>query len=206
MEARIADVINAAATVFCIPREKIMEKRRFRDQVHARQMVHYVAKGFGHSYLQIACRLGGMDHTTVMHGCRKMADLVADREEWAEMAEATRALAKTYKDKPKPDAMVTVQAVIEAERQKPRLIPKPRPLTIQEANDAQMERRAIRNGRNVEDSVRWISKDGVYIVNSTAEGERALLAALRREHPDREIDLLDAKEYGAAVVTRERVA
>ena len=209
MEARIGDVIRAAATVFNITPEKIMEKRRFTEQVRARQMVHLVAKEFGHSYPRIGMRLGGCDHTTVMHGERKMAKLAANSREWERMVNATRELAVVYNRRSKEAGMTPVPIVEKAPAPVPvpvRTAPDPKPITVQQSNDALMLRRCNFTEWGEEFGQQYVTQRGVYAMPGTADGERKLLAALRREHPDKEIDLKEAKDYGGkATVAVEKI-
>jgi chromosomal replication initiator protein len=59
-----------------VPCEEVVGPRRTRDLVVARQMAMYLARELTQmSHPQIAEALGGRDHTTVMHGCNKVAAL-----------------------------------------------------------------------------------------------------------------------------------
>lgn len=209
MEARIGDVIKAASRICDVPIAAMLGKRRFTEHVRARQLVHYVAKEIGHSYPRIGLRMGGFDHTTVIHGHRKMAALVASNEEMANMVQATRELARKINAGVAP--MVEASLIEKAPQPAPAETKPARPMisikqaTIQEANDAAMERRCRLTRWGEEFGQQYVNQRGVYAHPGTADGEEKLLAALRREHPDKEIDLKEAKEYGAAAVVVDKV-
>ena len=67
MRVRIADVVQAATTVFGLRLSQITGPSRFVEVVHARQAVMLVAREHGHAFMAIGRALR-KDHTTVMHG------------------------------------------------------------------------------------------------------------------------------------------
>ena len=140
----------------------------------------------------------------------EMAALIASNEEMANMVQATRELARKINAGVAP--MVEASLIEKAPQQAAPVETKPaRPMislkqaTIQEANDAAMERRCRLTRWGEEFGQQYVNQRGVYAHPGTADGEEKLLAALRREHPDKEIDLKEAKEYGAAAVVVDKV-
>ncbi|NLG29465.1 MAG: chromosomal replication initiator protein DnaA [Chloroflexi bacterium] len=72
----IDDILQAVVVYYGVPCEDVVGPRRTRDLVVARQMAMYLARELTQmSHPQIAEALGGRDHTTVMHGCNKVAAL-----------------------------------------------------------------------------------------------------------------------------------
>ena len=67
---KVHTYINDAALIFNMPVEVLLSKSRVRIVAHARQWVMYEAAAVGISTTKIGRELGGMDHTTVMHGIR----------------------------------------------------------------------------------------------------------------------------------------
>lgn len=75
---RVGSVIKASAIVHGISAAEIVGPRRDRYIVAARQVAMYVARRDTRASLpEIARRMGGRDHTTVLHGYRKMAAAIA---------------------------------------------------------------------------------------------------------------------------------
>ncbi len=75
---RVGSVIKAASIVYKIRVEDLIGQRRDRMLVEARQAAMYVARRDTRASLpEIARRLGDRDHTTVLHGYRKVAAAIA---------------------------------------------------------------------------------------------------------------------------------
>jgi len=74
------DVIKVIADFYGIEEESIYEKTRKKEIVKPRQLIMYILReDFNVSYPSIGQKLGGRDHTTVMHSCEKIKnDLKAD--------------------------------------------------------------------------------------------------------------------------------
>ena len=68
---KVHTFINDAALLFNIPVEVLLSKSRVHIVAHARQWVMYEAAAVGISTTKIGRELGGLDHTTVMHGIRR---------------------------------------------------------------------------------------------------------------------------------------
>ena len=76
-----SDVVNAVSHFFGLNREDLTGKNRSRDVVLPRQVAMYLLREEGGVSLpRIGQELGGRDHTTVMYGCDKIADLIQEDE------------------------------------------------------------------------------------------------------------------------------
>jgi chromosomal replication initiator protein len=70
-------VLYAVANAFGISPEKLLGRERTREIALPRQVAMYLLREEANiSLLQIGEALGGRDHTTVMYGCDKVADLI----------------------------------------------------------------------------------------------------------------------------------
>ena len=62
---------------FTIPVEQVKSKTRKREIVQARQISMFLAKAFTKNSLKtIGEHFGGRDHTTVIHSCQTVKDLM----------------------------------------------------------------------------------------------------------------------------------
>ncbi len=67
-------VIDIVAGYYVIPSDSLSGKRRDRKTSHARQVAMFFLRENNHSNLtEIGRFLGGRDHSTVLHGCEKIA-------------------------------------------------------------------------------------------------------------------------------------
>ena len=63
----------------------LLSKRRSRSIARPRQMAMALAKELtNHSLPEIGDHFGGRDHTTVIHACRKVKELIQDDNDFAE--------------------------------------------------------------------------------------------------------------------------
>ncbi len=86
----IDNIQRKVAEYYNIKISDILSKRRNRTIARPRQMAMYLAKEHtNHSLPEIGDAFGGRDHTTVLHACRKIAEL---REGSADVAEDYRNL------------------------------------------------------------------------------------------------------------------
>jgi chromosomal replication initiator protein len=70
-------VIRATAQFYEITEAAIFEKTRKKDVVKPRQVVMYLMREDLHaSFPSIGERLGGRDHTTVIHSCEKVKEMI----------------------------------------------------------------------------------------------------------------------------------
>lgn len=78
----IKDVVKIVADYYKLEEASVYEKTRKKEIVKARQVIMYLLReDFSVSYPLIGQKLGGKDHTTVMHSCVKIkADLKNDSQ------------------------------------------------------------------------------------------------------------------------------
>lgn len=73
--ASIKEVVKTIADFYNIEEESVYEKTRRKEIVKVRQVVMYILReDFNVSYPLIGQKLGGKDHTTVIHSCLKVKD------------------------------------------------------------------------------------------------------------------------------------
>ena len=79
MQERLVSIENIQKTVadyFKIRVADLLSKRRSRSIARPRQLAMALAKELtSHSLPEIGDAFGGRDHTTVLHGCRRIAEL-----------------------------------------------------------------------------------------------------------------------------------
>lgn len=78
----VKHVVSKVAEFYGIDEESIYEKTRRREVVRPRQVIMYILReDFSVSYPTIGSKLGGRDHTTVIHSCEKVKrEVVTDTE------------------------------------------------------------------------------------------------------------------------------
>lgn len=78
----VKHVVSKVAEFYGIDEESIYEKTRRREVVRPRQVIMYILReDFSVSYPTIGTKLGGRDHTTVIHSCEKVKrEVVTDAE------------------------------------------------------------------------------------------------------------------------------
>ena len=73
----IKDVVKVVAEFYNVDEESIYNKTRRKEVVHPRQVVMYILReDFGISFPSIGEKLGGRDHTTVIHSYEKVKNEV----------------------------------------------------------------------------------------------------------------------------------
>ncbi|MBI3717486.1 MAG: chromosomal replication initiator protein DnaA [Sphingobacteriales bacterium] len=76
-EITIDTIQKMVCDFFDVPYEKLLQKTRKREIVQARQITMYLAKAFTKNSLKtIGEHFGGRDHTTVIHSCQTVKDLM----------------------------------------------------------------------------------------------------------------------------------
>lgn len=79
---KISDIVAASALHFGLKEAEIKGTCRRRDIARARQVVGYLSRELtAQSYPVIARQLGNKDHTTILWGYRKIAELIAGNRE-----------------------------------------------------------------------------------------------------------------------------
>lgn len=87
----VRDIARAACRVFNVSMIDMVSARRTRKIVLPRQITMYLAREMTTASLpRIGRLIGNKDHTTVLHGCQKIAALVLTSEETASQVEAVR--------------------------------------------------------------------------------------------------------------------
>lgn len=78
----VKNIVDKVAEYYGIDEESIYEKTRRREVVRPRQVIMYLLReDFNISYPTIGTKLGGRDHTTVIHSCEKIKrEIVVDSE------------------------------------------------------------------------------------------------------------------------------
>ena len=78
----VKNVVDKVAEYYGIDEESIYEKTRRREVVRPRQVIMYILReDFNISYPTIGTKLGGRDHTTVIHSCEKIKrEIVVDSD------------------------------------------------------------------------------------------------------------------------------
>ncbi|MFM2363375.1 MAG: chromosomal replication initiator protein DnaA [Sphingobacteriales bacterium] len=76
-EITIDTIQKMVCDYFDVPFDKLLQKTRKREIVQARQITMYLAKAFTKNSLKtIGEHFGGRDHTTVIHSCQTVKDLM----------------------------------------------------------------------------------------------------------------------------------
>ena len=69
----VKDVVRIVSDFYNIKEESIYEKTRHKEVIKPRQVIMYLLReDFNISYPAIGAKLGGRDHTTVIHSCEKI--------------------------------------------------------------------------------------------------------------------------------------
>jgi Bacterial dnaA protein helix-turn-helix len=89
--ATIRNIVAEVAAFYCVSPYDILSGSRKQRFVRPRQIACYLAKSLTQKSLpEIGRRIGGRDHTTVLHGTRKIARLIASNETLANEIEDLR--------------------------------------------------------------------------------------------------------------------
>ncbi|MDB5264972.1 MAG: Chromosomal replication initiator protein DnaA [Parcubacteria group bacterium] len=89
----VKHVVSKVAEYYGIDEESVYEKTRRREVVRPRQVIMYILReDFSVSYPTIGSKLGGRDHTTVIHSCEKVKREIVDDTELAKEVADIRTL------------------------------------------------------------------------------------------------------------------
>ncbi|MEZ6141892.1 MAG: helix-turn-helix domain-containing protein [Zavarzinella sp.] len=78
---RLPQVLKLTSHKFGVTLKDLQGPRRLKNIVWARQIAMYLARQVGCTFMEIGHGLGGRDHTTIMHGCDKIAEkILIDRQ------------------------------------------------------------------------------------------------------------------------------
>ena len=87
----ISDIQRQVARYFDLQENSLCEKKRTKDIAFARQLAMYLSRTLTSSSLKsIGLRFGGRDHSTVVHACNKIEDLIKRDEKVRRMVEEIR--------------------------------------------------------------------------------------------------------------------
>jgi len=91
----VDDVVEKVAQFFKIEPASIYEKTRRKEVVKPRQLIMYILReDFAVSYPTIGQKMGGRDHTTVIHSCEKIKNELKHNPELEEEVSQIRMLLK----------------------------------------------------------------------------------------------------------------
>jgi chromosomal replication initiator protein len=91
----ISDIVKMVTNFYNISEQSVYEKTRRKEIVKARQVIMYILReDFNISYPMIGQKLGGKDHTTVIHSCLKIKKDLKDKPELTQELEQLRVLFK----------------------------------------------------------------------------------------------------------------
>lgn len=91
----VSDVVDKVARYFDVDPSSIYEKTRRKEIVKPRQLIMYILReDFQVSYPAIGQKLGGRDHTTVIHSCEKIKNELKDNNDLEEEITQIRLLLK----------------------------------------------------------------------------------------------------------------
>lgn len=88
---KFPEIVREVCEQFGLSKDALLSKSKSNSIVRPRWVVMYLAKTLlKRSYPDIGERLGGKDHTTVLHGVREMEKMIATDETMARHVEAIR--------------------------------------------------------------------------------------------------------------------
>lgn len=90
---RVRDILLAVAAYYKMTVAELLARRRHPKLIRCKQVAMYLAKTMtARSFPDIGRRFGGMDHSTIIHGVRKIECLIAVERELADDVEAIKHL------------------------------------------------------------------------------------------------------------------
>lgn len=91
----IQNIVKTISDFYEVSEENIYEKTRRKEIVKARQLIMYILReDFNISYPLIGQKLGGKDHTTVIHSCLKIKNDIKEDQKLVRDIEQIRAMFK----------------------------------------------------------------------------------------------------------------
>lgn len=89
----VKDVIKAISTFYDIEESSITDKTRKKEVVKPRQIAMYILReDYGVSYPSIGQKMGGRDHTTVIHSCEKVKNDIKNSNQLLQEVNQIRAM------------------------------------------------------------------------------------------------------------------
>jgi chromosomal replication initiator protein len=75
----VKDIVKIVSDFYNVKEESIYEKTRHKEVIRPRQVIMYILReDLSISYPSIGNKLGGRDHTTVIHSCEKIKHVIKD--------------------------------------------------------------------------------------------------------------------------------
>ena len=89
----VKDVLKAISTFYEIDESSITDKTRKKEVVKPRQVAMYILReDYGVSYPSIGQKMGGRDHTTVIHSCEKIKNDIKNSNQLLQEVNQIRAM------------------------------------------------------------------------------------------------------------------
>ena len=89
----VEDVVRVVSDFYNVEREQIYKKTRRKEIVKPRQIIMYILReDFNISYPTIGQKMGGRDHTTVIHSCEKIRNNIKDNNVLLQEVERIRSM------------------------------------------------------------------------------------------------------------------
>ena len=89
----VLEVVRRIAQYYEVAEKSIYEKTRKKEVVRPRQVIMYILREeFNVSYPSIGEKLGGRDHTTVIHSCEKIKEEIKSNTSLEQELDHIRAL------------------------------------------------------------------------------------------------------------------
>lgn len=89
----VKDVVKIISDFYNVKEESIYEKTRHKEVIKPRQVIMYILReDFNISYPSIGQKLGGRDHTTVIHSCEKIKNDIQEDQGLVDEIEQIRGL------------------------------------------------------------------------------------------------------------------
>lgn len=93
--ASIGEVVKTIAEFYNIDEDEVYKKTRRKEAVKPRQIVMYILReDFNISYPSIGQKIGGRDHTTVIHSCEKIKNDIKENSELAQEIHQIKSMLK----------------------------------------------------------------------------------------------------------------
>lgn len=95
-QVSVDDIVRAVAHYYNLREDLISDKTRRKEVVHARQVIMYLLReDYNISFPTIGRKLGDRDHTTVIHSCDKVKEMLTTNQHVGHEVETLRSILKT---------------------------------------------------------------------------------------------------------------
>lgn len=90
-------IIDAVSKFYSVTNKDLVSKSRKKELVKPRQVVMYLLRAeIEMSFPNIGQELGGRDHSTAMHACKKILKEIKEKERMAQEINSIKQLIKNY--------------------------------------------------------------------------------------------------------------